>query len=75
MSTSTINAAKRMGGAQVQPALELVGCEENVQRAMQYVFGSALICKVRESSRSLSAAGVPGSGSEGAGSGGVQMEV
>lgn len=74
MSTSTINAAKRMGGAQVQPALELVGCEENVQRAMQYVFGSALICKVRERSRGLSAAGVLGSGSEGAGRG-VQMEV
>jgi structural maintenance of chromosome 2 len=36
--------AAKMGGS-AHLALELVGCEEEVRKAMEYVFGSAIICE------------------------------
>ena len=41
------DAAQRLGGDKVRPALELVGCAEEVERAIKYTFGSAFVCQVR----------------------------
>jgi structural maintenance of chromosome 2 len=39
-------AARRLAGAKAQPALELVGYDQELSAAMKYVFGGAFICQV-----------------------------
>ena len=46
MSNSVCEAARRMGGDKVKTALELVGCAEEVKRAIKYTFGTSFICQV-----------------------------
>ena len=46
LSSSVSDAARRMGGDKVKPALELVGCAEEVERAIKYTFGTSFICQV-----------------------------
>ena len=46
ISTSVCDAAKRLGGDKVRPALELVGCAEEVERAIKYTFGTTFVCQV-----------------------------
>lgn len=45
-----INRAKKIGGDEVSTALSLVGYPEQVQAAMEYVFGNAFVCSGNESS-------------------------
>lgn len=40
-------AARRLGGGKAQPALELVGFDQELSAAMKYVFGGAFVCQVR----------------------------
>ncbi len=44
---SVVEAAQRMGGGRARPALELVGCEPDVEAAIKYAFGSSFVCQVR----------------------------
>ena len=46
MSASVCDAARRMGGDKVRTALELVGCAEEVDKAIKYTFGTAFVCQV-----------------------------
>ena len=46
-----VDAAKRLAPNRVELALELVGCEEHVRAALEYVFGQTLVCKDAESAR------------------------
>lgn len=39
------SAARKLAGDRAQPALELVGFDQNLAAAMQYAFGSAFVCK------------------------------
>ena len=41
-----VAAARRMAGDKAQPALELVGYDQELTAAMKYVFGGCFICKV-----------------------------
>jgi hypothetical protein len=36
-----------MGGGKAQPALQLVGYEDEVEAAVKYAFGNAFVCQVR----------------------------
>ena len=58
LSASVVEAARRMGGDKVRPALELVGCAEEVDRAIKYAFGTTLVCQVRKGAADTS--GSPG---------------
>jgi structural maintenance of chromosome 2 len=42
-----VAAARRLGGGKAQPALELVGFDQELSAAMKYVFGGAFVCQVR----------------------------
>lgn len=42
-----LSAAAKMGGGKAQPALQLVGYEEEVEAAVKYAFGNAFVCQVR----------------------------
>ena len=39
-------AARKMAGDKAQPALELVGYQEELAAAMKYAFGGSFVCKV-----------------------------
>lgn len=45
LSQPTRDAAHRLGGDKVTPAIELVGYEEDVSAAVKYAFGSSLVCQ------------------------------
>eukprot|EP00775_Hariotina_reticulata_P003904 gene3904-4158_t len=45
MPSSVLAAAKQLGGGRAQPALQLVGCEAEVEAAIKYTFGNAFICQ------------------------------
>ncbi|KXS17946.1 structural maintenance of chromosome 2 [Gonapodya prolifera JEL478] len=45
ISAERLNAAKRIGKDDVNLALNLIGYDDEVQAAMNFVFGSTLICK------------------------------
>ena len=45
LSPATRDAAHKLGGDKVQPAIELVGYEEDVSAAVKYAFGSSLVCQ------------------------------
>jgi hypothetical protein len=47
MSAAVLSAAAKMGGGKAQPALQLVGYEDEVEAAVKYAFGNALVCQVR----------------------------
>jgi len=42
---SVLDAAKKLGGDKVHPAIQLVGYEADVERAMKYAFGSVFVCQ------------------------------
>jgi len=44
------NAEKLVGQENVTLALELVGFDDDVEAAMQYVFGTTLVCKGKKKS-------------------------
>lgn len=46
-AASVTAAAQRVSNGAAQLALELVGYDQDLTAAMQYVFGSAFVCKVR----------------------------
>lgn len=46
-----VNAAKRLAPNRVELALELVGCDEHVRAALEYVFGQTLVCKDADTAR------------------------
>jgi len=46
LPSSVCEAARRMGGDKVRPALELVGCAEEVEKAIKYTFGTSFVCQV-----------------------------
>lgn len=48
-----IKAALKMAPGRVEHALSLVGYESEVRRAMEYVFGSTLICKDAEAAKKV----------------------
>ena len=43
---NAVAAARRMAGEKAQPALELVGFEQELSAAMKYAFGGSFVCKV-----------------------------
>lgn len=43
---SVLAAANKLGGGKAQPALQLVGYEDDVEAAIKYAFGSAFVCQV-----------------------------
>ena len=45
-AASVTAAAQRVSNGNAQLALELVGYDQDLTAAMQYVFGSAFVCKV-----------------------------
>lgn len=48
-----LGAAKKVAPGKVDLALDLIGYEKDVERAMQFVFGSTLICADSESARAV----------------------
>ncbi|KAF8252968.1 putative nuclear condensin complex subunit Smc2 [Wilcoxina mikolae CBS 423.85] len=49
----TVVAAQRIAPGKVELAIELVGYEEEIARAMEYVFGSTFICKDADTAKSV----------------------
>ncbi len=45
-AASVTAAAQRVSNGSAQLALELVGYDQDLTAAMQYVFGNAFVCKV-----------------------------
>ena len=45
-AASVTAAAQRVSNGNAQLALELIGFEQDLSAAMQYVFGNAFVCKV-----------------------------
>ncbi|KAL9110650.1 MAG: hypothetical protein Q9227_004827 [Pyrenula ochraceoflavens] len=52
-SAEKIGAAKRLAPGKVDLALELIGYEQEIQAAMDYVFGSTLICQDAETAKKV----------------------
>lgn len=52
-AASVTAAAQRISNGNAQLALELVGFNQDLAAAMQYVFGNAFVCKVRFTPASL----------------------
>ena len=50
---NTVAAAQRIAPGKVELALSLVGYEEEVARAMEYVFGSTFICEDAETAKNV----------------------
>ncbi|AQZ14729.1 SMC2 (YFR031C) [Zygosaccharomyces parabailii] len=48
-----LKLAKELAPNQVQLALDLVGYEEDVSKAMQFIFGNSLICKDAETAKKI----------------------
>lgn len=46
-----VEAAKRLAPNRVDLALELVGCDAQVRKALEYVFGQTLVCKDADTAR------------------------
>ena len=46
-AASVTAAAQRVSNGNAQLALELVGFNQDLSAAMQYVFGNAFVCKVK----------------------------
>jgi hypothetical protein len=44
---NAVAAARKMAGDKAQPALELVGYDQELSAAIKYTFGGAFVCKVR----------------------------
>lgn len=44
---SVLANAARLGAGRAQPALQLVGFEQDVEAAIKYTFGQAFVCQVR----------------------------
>ena len=42
-----LDAAHKLSEGKARPALELVGYEGEVERAIQFAFGNTLICQVK----------------------------
>ncbi|GAX82646.1 hypothetical protein CEUSTIGMA_g10072.t1 [Chlamydomonas eustigma] len=45
MPSSVSRAAQQLGAGKARPALELVGCSEEVEKAIKYTFGTAFVCE------------------------------
>lgn len=45
-SSQVVAAATRLGAGKAHPALQLVGCDAEVTKAIEYTFGTTFICKV-----------------------------
>jgi chromosome segregation ATPase len=54
---SVLSAAAKLGGGKAQPALQLIGYEQEVEAAIKYAFGTTFVCQVsgrmRQSSQQL----------------------
>lgn len=48
-----VNAAKSLAPQKVELALELIGYEDEVEKAMKYVFGNTLVCKDSETAKKV----------------------
>lgn len=53
IQAQTIAAAKNIAPGKVNLALDLVGSDDEVSRAMEYVFGGVFICKDKESAKAV----------------------
>lgn len=54
LNANVVNAAKGLVGKQnVHTALSLVGYEEDLRKAMEYVFGSALVCDTMDNAKKV----------------------
>jgi hypothetical protein len=43
---SVLSAAAKLGGGKAQPALQLIGYEQEVEAAIKYAFGTTFVCQV-----------------------------
>jgi hypothetical protein len=41
-----LSAAAKLGGGKAQPALQLIGYEQEVEAAIKYAFGTTFVCQV-----------------------------
>ncbi|GCE97997.1 structural maintenance of chromosomes protein 2 [Zygosaccharomyces mellis] len=53
INPESLNLAQKLAPGQVQLALNLVGYDQEVSRAMQYIFGNSLICNDAETAKKL----------------------
>ncbi|MEW5297617.1 MAG: hypothetical protein WDW36_000815 [Sanguina aurantia] len=52
-SQNAVAAALRLGVGKAQPALQLVGCDEEVKKAIEYAFGTTFVCKDSSTAQKL----------------------
>jgi hypothetical protein len=43
---SVLSAAAKLGSGKAQPALQLIGYEQEVEAAIKYAFGTTFVCQV-----------------------------
>lgn len=53
LSANTLHMAKQIAPGKVELALNLIGYDDEVSKAMEFIFGSTLICKDSETSKSI----------------------
>ena len=53
MALQKIGAAKKLAPGKVDLALDLVGCDDEINAAMEYVFGSTLVCADAETAQKV----------------------
>lgn len=53
INPSSLNLAQQLAPGQVDLALHLVGYEQEISKAMEYIFGNSLICKDSETAKKL----------------------
>ncbi|EDO15409.1 hypothetical protein Kpol_1063p20 [Vanderwaltozyma polyspora DSM 70294] len=53
LNDKTLNIAKEISPGNVELALNLIGYEEDVAKAMEFIFGSSLICKDAETAKKV----------------------
>jgi structural maintenance of chromosome 2 len=46
---SVLSAAAKLGAGKAQPALQLIGYEQEVEAAVKYAFGTTFVCQVGDS--------------------------
>ncbi|CCK72736.1 condensin subunit SMC2 KNAG_0L01160 [Huiozyma naganishii CBS 8797] len=51
LNDNIVNMAKSVAPGRVELALNLIGYEEEVRRAMEFIFGSSLVCKDAEAAK------------------------
>ncbi|BEI84504.1 hypothetical protein CcaverHIS002_0411080 [Cutaneotrichosporon cavernicola] len=53
LSAQTIATAQKVAPGKVNLALDLIGCDEEINAAMAYVFGNVFVCKDKESAKAV----------------------